>query len=179
MKDLKITKGEFVDIPGYEGLYMVNKNAEVKSLPKKVRNRNGFRTIKENILRPAKSGKGYWYVCLHKNKKKRTFKINVLVAMAFLGHKPCGLKIVVDHIDNNKDNNCLENIQLITNRKNTSKDRVKGTSDYTGVYFDRGKWVSTIYANGRRIHLGRFLSEEDANFAYQEKLKAINNTKGE
>ena len=55
--------------------------------------------------------------------------------MAFFGHVPGGYKIVVDHIDNNRLNNHVSNLQLITQRENSSKDRKNGTSQYTGVVF--------------------------------------------
>ena len=47
--------------------------------------------------------------------------------MAFLNHKPNGNKLVVDHINNVKTDNRLSNLQIITQRKNTSKDRTGGS----------------------------------------------------
>ena len=43
-----------------------------------------------------------------------------------------------------------------------------GTSKYKGVCLNilRGKWIAYIQVNGRRIHLGYFIIEEDAAHAY-------------
>jgi len=41
--------------------------------------------------------------------------------MAFLNHTPCGHKLIVDHINENKLDNRVENLQLITNKQNVIK----------------------------------------------------------
>ena len=97
-----------------------------------------------------------------------------IVAIAFLNHTPNGLKAVVDHIDNNPLNNELGNLQIITHRKNLSKDK-KGSSKYTGVcwYESRKKWIAGIRVNGKKKHLGYFTNEEEAAEAYQKALKEL------
>ena len=163
-------KEEFGSIPGYEGLYEVSNFGNVKSL-------GNDKGRKEKILRPNLSGSiksQYYKVALYKNSKDKTIKIHVLVAMAFLGHVPDGtLKIVVDHIDNNRLNNHLSNLQLISNRENSSKDKKNGTSQYTGVSWQksRNKWTAQIIISSKNKNLGYFTSEEEAAEAYQNALK--------
>lgn len=162
------------DIPEYEGYYQVSNLGNVKSVSRIVYRKDGkIQTFKERILKPAKS-KNYLCVILYKNKIRKNIKVHQLVAMAFLNHIPCGHKIVVDHIDNDKLNNKVENLQLTTNRHNTSKDK-KGTSKYTGVCWRkaRQKWRARIAINGKLKHLGYFENELDAHEAYQDKLKEI------
>jgi len=86
-------------------------------------------------------------------------------------------KIVVDHINGIRSDNRLENLQLITNLENSSKDRKNGSSKYTGVTWskDNSKWKSTINVNNKNISLGYFTSEEEASEYYQNALKAIEN----
>jgi len=95
--------------------------------------------------------------------------------MAFLNHKPCGHKIVVDHIDNNKENDKLYNLQLISNRENTVKDTNRGSSKYVGVSWHKHKnmWRTTIYIKGKNKHLGYFTDEKEASKAYQKELEKI------
>tara|TARA_R110000772_G_scaffold21774_1_gene59540 strand:- start:33 stop:512 length:480 start_codon:yes stop_codon:yes gene_type:complete len=152
------------DIKGYEGVYKISTLGRVKSLKRG----------KEIILKESSSTGGYKVIGLYNNGIKHTNKIHKLVAIAFLGHAPCGLKLVVDHIDNNKLNNNLSNLQIITTRANLSKDR-DGTSKYTGVYWHSrsGKWVSQITLNKKRVHLGYFDCEHEAGKSYQDKLKTI------
>jgi hypothetical protein len=151
------------DIPGYEGIYQVSDLGNVKSL----------RFNKEKILKPGVNGSGYYTVVLCKGKRK-TKKVHKLVAMAFLNHNPDGYKLVVDHKDNDKLNNILSNLQLISQRENSSKDK-KGTSKHTGVSWDkeRNKWKSSISINGKLKNLGRFNCELAAHHAYEKKLDEI------
>ena len=97
--------------------------------------------------------------------------------MSFLNHTPCGYKEVVDHIDNDKLNNKVENLQLTTVRYNTSKDVKNSTSKYTGVCWHKNlqKWMCQIQIKGKNQYLGIFENEIDAHNAYQKTLKKINN----
>jgi hypothetical protein len=106
------------------------------------------------------------------------FKAAVLVAMAFLNHKPCGHKLVVDHIDNNPLNDRLYNLQVITHRQNCSKDK-KGTSKYTGVTWEKriNKWKAHIRINSKLKYLGYFTDELKAANAYKKALEEYERSK--
>lgn len=162
------------DVIGYEGLYKVSDFGNVKSLSRITKNNGGFYLSKEKILKQYIDSLGYPRVGLAKNNVGKKFRIHVLVAMAFMGHVQEKYKTVVDHIDNDKTNNKLINLQLITQRKNASKNR-SGTSKFTGVCFKKAnkKWLSSIQINGKTKHLGYYDNEIDAHNAYQEKLKQI------
>lgn len=164
------------DIPGYEGLYQVSNLGNVKSLPKQwvfgygaIKSHNGI------ILKKVLDTYGYYVVSLRKNKILKTCKIHQLVAMAFLGHIPCGHKLVIDHINNDKLDNRVENLQIVTNRFNTHKNNKIYSSQYKGVHWNkaRKKWISQIVINGKQMNLGYFDCELKASLAYQNKLKEI------
>jgi len=161
MEDIEIWK----DIIGYEGLYMISSFGRVKSL-----------VTNEKILKNSIGSHGYYRVNLSKNNKVNLFNIHILVAINFLNHKPNGYKIVVDHHDNNRLNNHVSNLQLITQRKNSSKDRKNCSSIYTGVCWDKknNKWKSAIKINGKVKHLGCFDNEHDAYEAYKKALDSLN-----
>jgi hypothetical protein len=155
-------------IPNYEGLYQVSNIGNVKSL-------GNDKARKERILKPNKNKAGYYYLNICKKGKVKSMKVHVLVAMAFLGHNPDGThRICVDHINNNPLDNRVENLQLISQRENASKDR-KGSSKYTGVFWDKraNKWKTQIYIKDKSKHLGYFLDEYEAHLAYQNKLNEI------
>jgi len=163
---------EWKDVIGYEGVYRVSSLGRVESLARLVGHwQGGKRLIKGRILKRTLDDNGYAHVKLCRETKEVGFKVHQLVAMSFLGHKRCGYKIVVDHIDNNPLNNNLNNLQLISHRQNTSKDKV-GTSKYTGVSWDKSryKWTSRIKINGKIVCLGRFKEEYTASIAYQTAL---------
>jgi hypothetical protein len=165
----------FKDVPNYEGLYQVSNIGNVKSLPREIVNAKGKYISKEKILKPGKDGKGYYFVNLSKEGKMKSIKVHVLVAMAFFGHKTNGYKIVVDHINNNPSDNRLENLQLISQRENCSKDRKNKSSKYIGVYWHKkaNKWMGRIQINKKNIYLGIFENEHEAHLAYQKALEEI------
>jgi len=160
------------DIDGYKDSYQVSNKGNIRSLDRKVKNGKGFITLKGR-MRSLATGKGYRIITLTKNGKGKTYRVHQLVAIAFLNHKPCGFKVVVDHIDNNSLNNNLSNLQLISNRKNLSKDRKGGTSKYTGVSWKKSRkvWLAKILIDGKVEHLGGFKSEALAGKEYKRALK--------
>ena len=156
---------EFRDIPGYEGIYQVSNLGNVKSL----------KWGKENILNDVFDKQGYLIYSLHKNKIRKDIKGHQLVAMAFLNHIPCGHELVIDHINDVKSDNRLENLQIVTHRFNVFKTQGKYSSQYKGVCWvgKRNKWMATICLNKKSFFLGYFVNEYDAHLAYQNKLKEI------
>lgn len=167
------------DILGYEGLYQVSNLGNVRSLDKfKEVNHKTIHfkyVVKGKILKYGIDKNGYFHVNLYKNKKPITTKIHKLVAIAFLNHVPNGYTIVVDHIDNDKTNNKLDNLQLISHRENISKNQKNKSSKYTGVYFcnTTKKWKSTIRINKVKVFIGSYETELEASNSYQNKLKEI------
>ena len=172
-----MVKEEFRNISGYEGYYQVSNIGRVRSLERRVPFRNGFRHLKERILKQTKDSNGYNVVGLNKYGACSVFMVHQLVAIAFLNHKPCGHKVVVDHIDNNPLNNRLDNLQLISQRENSSKDKIGYTSRFIGVSKHRGKWRASIHFKGKMNHIGYFDSEYDAHLAYKNKLVNLKKSK--
>lgn len=161
------------DIPDYEGLYQVSDLGRVKSLKRWINNKtNGGYFIEEKILKQGVSENNYNIVSLCRGGKCVTKKVHSLVAIAFLNHSPNGYKKVVDHIDNDKSNNKLNNLQLITNRKNTTKNSVNKTG-YIGVTFIKNKYRAAIQINGKRKHIGYYKTANEANKAYRLYMKKL------
>ena len=48
------------------------------------------------------------------------YKVHQLVAMAFLQHVPDGMNLVIDHINGDKQDNRVENLRIVTQKKNTN-----------------------------------------------------------
>jgi hypothetical protein len=149
------------EIPGYEGLYEVSNLGRVKSLKNSL------------IMKKSINNQGYERVNLFKNKKSRAFKVHKLVAITFLNHKPCGYKLVVDHINSDIKDNRLKNLQLITQRENSSKERTLKSGLPVGVSFNKSnkKYQSSIYLEGKIIRLGNFGDPLEASEKYQQALK--------
>lgn len=150
----------------FEGIYEVSNLGRVRTNTNLPRYRNGIKKL-------VTAGRGYLYTSLNKDNKQRKIAVHLLVAAAFLGHSTDGTtNLVVDHIDDDKTNNRLSNLQILTNRENISKQK-RGTSQYTGVYWNKraSKWRSHIKLNKKQYHLGYFDTEEEAGQAYLNALK--------
>jgi hypothetical protein len=153
------------DIPDYEELYQVSNLGRVKN-------------IKKNTIKKLTIDKRDGYLKIHLSNKKynRVYRVHQLVVMAFLNHKPCGHQLVVDHINDNKTDNRLENLQVVTTRYNAYKTQGKYSSKYKGVSWqkNRQKWVTYIQINGKKKYLGIFNCELKAHQSYQNALKQYN-----
>ena len=105
------------DIKGYEGRYAITSCGKVWSY------------INEKFLKPGTDKDGYLYVNLYKDGMYKYYKIHRLVAEAYLPN-PENLSDV-DHIDNDKTHNYLNNLQWITHRDNVRKGRNKPILQFT------------------------------------------------
>lgn len=106
------------DIPGYEGLYQVSNNGKIKSISHQTKNNpnGGVRMTMGRTLSLYKMPNGYLQVQLSKNEKRRKLYVHRLVAIAFL-HNERNFSDV-NHIDGNKNNNCVENLEWCSHRSN-------------------------------------------------------------
>lgn len=110
------------EIPGYDGKYYVSNFGRVKSMWR-YRNlyveghgRQIVRLYKEKIMSPTSNGKGYLIVSLKMNGKRRNGYIHRMVAEAFI-ENPNNLP-VVNHIDYDKTNNRVSNLEWCTQKEN-------------------------------------------------------------
>lgn len=123
------------DIEGYEGLYQISNMGRVKSLAKQTlcghrKEQTIFRNEKFLSLRCNK--KGYLQVGLSKNGIRKQFTVHRLVAQTFIPN-PNNLP-QVNHKDENKTNNCIENLEWCTaeyncnygNHKSNISNALKG-----------------------------------------------------
>ena len=158
---------DWKDIKNYEGLYQISNIGEVKSLSR----------IKERILKPSADKRGYRFVILQKNCVTKCIKIHLLVWDAFGDSKRNGRILQVDHINNDKSDNRIENLQLLTNRENCSKSKLqsKKSSRFIGVSWSKQskKWAAEIRVGKGRKRLGLFTCESSAGLAYQKALLCI------
>ena len=79
----------------------------------------------------------------------------------------------VDHINHDGLDNHRTNLRLSTNKQNHANMRKHGdrtSSRFKGVYWSDSeqRWVASIFRNGRRVIIRRFISELDAALAYDE-----------
>ena len=150
-------KKEWKSVIGYEGIYSVSNDGEVRN------------DKTSRILKPNFNKDGYLRLTLSKCGKSNYCKVHRIVFNAFVGDFDNSL--VIDHIDGIKTNNKPENLRQIPTRENTSRAK-KRLSNFRGVrYFkDRVKWGSEIKIDGVRYFLGLYADEIDAFNEYQKAL---------
>ena len=131
-----------------------------------------FKRGSSKVMKLAKDKYGYLRVGLMKNGKEKKFRVHQLVATAFLNHKIDGHNICVDHVNNIKSDNRVENLQLLSNRDNINKSI---NSKYAGVsyYKSLNKFRARTKANGKYIHIGYYSSQIEASNAYSNFIQNI------
>lgn len=103
------------DIKGYEGLYQVSSFGRVRSLD---RLDGANRRLTGKILKCGTDKDGYLQVTLCKDSTKSTKKIHRLVAQAFVSNSEN--KPEINHIDEDKANNRVNNLEWSTRKENNN-----------------------------------------------------------
>lgn len=112
---------------GYEGLYAVSSDGQVRSYDRVVPTHGGTRTTKGRVLKQTPDAYGYPTVKLVlPGTRGNTQKVHVLVANAFIGSRPIGLDVC--HKDSNKLNNDVSNLWYATRQRNHADKVGVGTS---------------------------------------------------
>lgn len=117
------------DVKGYEGLYQVSNLGRVKSLERVVKNKNGYRVVRERIIKTSNNNSGYETVSLVRKGKYKTYLVHRLVAMTFpdlvywtedAKGKPFD-ELQVNHKNEfEKTNNCVDNLEWCTANYNNN-----------------------------------------------------------
>ena len=125
-------------IPNYPD-YNISNYGRVKSLKREIhRNKKGTVSVEERFLTPIKGNIGYYTVSLYCNKKVKIYSLHRLVAKSFIpnaGDKPC-----INHLDGNKLNNNVLNLEWCTYAENSIHSfrnnlsiSIKGENRYNAI----------------------------------------------
>lgn len=147
MSEIKEIIEEWRDITGYEGYYQVSNLGQVRGLDRVIEQIDRFgqnikRLYKGKILKARKDKYGYLTVMLHSTGEIKLKKVHRLVAEAFIPI-PDELKqyigtrnLQVNHKDEDKTNNCVENLEYCTH-------------EYNSKYGTRGERIAEKMLNGK------------------------------
>ena len=164
---------EFRPVVDYEDIYEVSNLGNMRSIDRmSIGGRFGPYFIKgKPIATPIDSKCGYRHMTLARGKHKRKVNIHRLVARAFLG-EPNGL--VVDHLNGDRSDNRVENLEYVTMRENILRGRT-GQSGSKKKCSSRGvtvspwnRYVASIRIKGKSNYLGSFDTEHEASIAYEK-----------
>lgn len=105
------------DIKGYEGLYQVSNLGNIKSIDRSIKRSTSLMKLKSKPISQYVGNRGYPMVSLCINGKCKRYLVHRIVAIAFLPN-PLN-KAYVNHIDDNKQNSNLENLEWSTPTENS------------------------------------------------------------
>lgn len=169
-------KEKWKPVRGYEGLYEISSEGRVKSLDK-MRISGRYKILmkyNERILKPGRNAQGYLKVDLSKNGKSRTFRVNRLVLTAFKGVSD----LEGNHIDGDKENNRLENLEYATRSQNQLHAYRTGLQSRKGEKHHLAKLNNAIVKNIRENKYGLTAKEFAAclGVGYKTICNVINKT---
>lgn len=148
------------DIKGYEGKYQVSNLGNVRSLDRMVKHpQGGVVPRKSAPLKQNRHSGGYLVVGLCQDPKRYVHR---LVMQAFVGEPPAGMNDV-NHIDGDKTNNCLSNLEYCNRLHNVRHAIRTGLQDNTGANNGGVKYTfeqikrayDIVAAGGRTIDAAR------------------------
>lgn len=119
---------EWKDIAGFEGMYQVSNMGQVRSLDRVINDRG--RHLKGRVLAQSIGTSGYLHVGPSINGKQPPKYIHRLVAEAFIPNPDS--RPHVNHIDGNKQNNHLSNLEWATAKENSQHAWVTGLANHSG-----------------------------------------------
>lgn len=154
-------------IPNTKERYQVSNLGNVKSLTN---------LDKIVIMKTRTDPRGYQMVNLWVEGKRKTYRLHILVMLAFYGATPKGKEI--DHKDGNKKNNTKDNLQYLSSRENVTKAQLKCKSSNlpTGVRVGSATTYSaSIRYKKERYYLGTEKTPKLAHERYLAALEQINN----
>jgi hypothetical protein len=140
-------------------------------------------TLQEMLCYNPETGELLWKVDRHSNKVKGKtagsrngdyYVVRILsknyyahrIAYALHYGEQLSIDTLIDHIDGDRSNNCIDNLRKANHTENAYNRKVRANSDsgHNGVslvnYID--KWKAQIVINGRQTSLGYFDCKEDA-----------------
>lgn len=108
-------------------------------------------------------GDGYIRICVD----QRDYKAHRLAWLFMTGEWPAG---DIDHINGNREDNRWANLRVVTCAMNAQNRRKAHSNNKStgvlGVSKDRGRFMASIFVDGKSRKLGRFLTVEEAEAAY-------------
>ena len=95
---------------GYEGIYEASDAGRIRSA------RTMTNTFQGKILSSVPNSRDYQQVSLYKNGTKKSIRVHRIIMESFIGPRPDGKQI--NHIDGDRKNNRLDNLEYVTQSEN-------------------------------------------------------------
>jgi hypothetical protein len=157
-----------MEIPGYEGLYYIEPNGDVYSQD---RITTDGRFIEGQKIKQRVDKDGYYYVGLSKNGTQKFLKVHRLVALTYIpnpNNHPC-----VNHIDHNRKNNNINNLEWCTHMYNNQS--INTSRKFGSIYLTKWNKYATEYNSNGNRYFKNFKTEKEAqDYLNEVEQKLIN-----
>lgn len=121
---------EWRPVVGYEGLYDVSDQGNVRRLARSYKTYNGYSDcvifLPEMLLKQRKKRNGYMQVGLTRDGKQRFYSVHRLVMTAFVGES----SLTVNHVNEDKTDNRLCNLEYMTTSENVRYSSARPVESY-------------------------------------------------
>lgn len=174
-------------IPEYSDKYEISSMGSIRSITREVRCKGGTRQLKGKLLQQQTNRKGYAIIALSQGSKSpKTYTIHQLVAMTFIPDFIKGTEL--NHIDGNKQNNAVTNLEISNASHNqlhavrTGLTPKKGKSQFRNVTYVKNpkavkRWAAAIRHDGKSSFGWKtFHTEEEAAKHVDTLLESIGDT---
>ena len=144
-----------MEIPDYEGFYYIEPNGDVYSQDRI--DVNGRFIEGQKIITRLKRD-GYYDVGLRKNGIRKYFKVHRLLAIVYIpnpNNYPC-----VNHIDCNKQNNNLNNLEWCTNMYNSQS--INTSKNFGNINLTKSNTYKTSYNSNGKTYRKNFKTKKEA-----------------
>jgi len=142
-----------VPIKNYEDFYSLDLN-----------NNQVYGHKYKKYKKPFLDKDGYYCITLCKNSKIKNFKLHRIIYEIYNGTIPD--KMFIDHIDNNRQNNNIENLRLANRSENQHNQKVNKNNKSTGYKNIRltkyNTYEVSIKKNYKVVYCKTFKTLEDA-----------------
>ena len=106
----------YKSVPNYEGYYEISNYGQVRGVERIISTPHQQRKLKSMVLKQRINKYGYLIIDLSKSSVSKTFEVHRLVALTFLPQQEG--RNCVNHMDADKLNNNVENLEWVTPREN-------------------------------------------------------------
>ena len=129
-----------------------------------------------SFFKPFSLPNGYLLIYIFNEVVRKTYLAHRLVAQEFIDNTEN--KPHVDHVDHDRQNNCVNNLRFASiseNGMNRNKQQKPCSSCFKGVSWhkQRKKQYANIKTNTRHKFIGLFSSEIDAAQAYNDEAERL------
>jgi len=144
------------DVIGYEGFYLVSNTGNI------------YGVVAGRAISIKTEKNGYKRVTLNRSGVRKTISVHRLVVEAFI--EPITEGFCVDHIDNNRGNNHISNLRIVTYTFNVKRSfcNTLGISKMRKQKTTPQRFRADMWIYGRKYFLGSWDTEQEALKAYRE-----------